>query len=126
MGIFLVHSDLAPIAPKLTVDEANIYIDDVEASAVVEAPCIIDADFPHTDAVKGILRQAVLRWHRAGDGSLSSEQQSAGPFQHTLAFDSRTRGEGRLLAGEVHRLRALCRQWKASTGGRKAFSVMPE
>lgn len=124
MGLFLDFADLSPLAPSLAEDEADIYIEDIEAQAADVAPCIIDPMFPHHASVKSILRQAVLRWHRAGEGGLSSQQQSAGSFSFTNSFDNRTRGEGRLLVGEEDRLRRLCKAGRAS-GGRKAFSVTP-
>jgi hypothetical protein len=124
MGRFLQFSDLSPLAPSLTQAQADLYIDDIEAQAEVEAPCIVADGFEHGAAVKSILRQAVLRWHRAGEGGVASEQNTTGSFTHTQSLDTRTFGEGRLFTGEVRRLKALCRT--SSTGGRRrAFTVAP-
>lgn len=124
MARFLQFSDLSPLAPSLTQAEADIYIEDVEAQAAVEAPCILDDGFEHEAAVRSILRQAVLRWHRAGEGGLASKQQAAGSFSLTDTIDTRSHGEGRLYAGEVRRLKALCRV-STSGGRRRAFTVAP-
>ncbi len=125
MGTFLSFADLSGLAPDLTEATANLYIADVEALAAVDAPCIIEIDFPYRDAVKAILRQAVLRWHRAGEGGVVSQQQTAGPFGQSTSYD-KSAGLGRLWPSEVRQLQALCRQWKQEQGGRrKAFTVLP-
>lgn len=108
----------------MTADVAEIYIADVEAQATAEAPCIVGDDFPHKQAAKAILRQAVLRWYRAGDGGVSAQQDTAGMFSRSVTFDSRRYGEGRLTDSEVRRLRALCRSGVAAPG-RRAFTVAP-
>lgn len=126
-GRYLEFSDLSPLAPSLTEAAAEIHITDVEAQAVAEAPCLADPAGLTVDqvaAVQSILRQAVLRWHRAGEGGLSSVQQTAGPFSTSESFDTRSHGEGRLYAGEVRRLKALCRGAGAGPR-RKAFTVAP-
>lgn len=123
MGQFLEFSDLSPLAPNMTEAQANIYIADVEAQAIAEAPCIAEPGSPHGAAVKGILRQAVLRWARAGEGGVTQEQFTAGPFSQGTSFDTRQYGGGRLVAGEVNRLRALCRGGRGA--GRQAFHIVP-
>lgn len=127
MGTFLsFEEDLKPLAPKMTVEEANIIVADVEAFAVAEAPCIIEYGFPYSEVVRGILRQAALRWHRAGEGAVTTTTGSAGPFSKSTTFDTRARGEGRLYPQEIQRLRRLCRDWQSGQRrGRKAFTVLP-
>lgn len=128
MGTFLTPEDVQPLAPNAPTDVLEIQISDVEGAALEAAPCLANPAFQvdYHDRVKGILRQAVLRWVRAGDGGLSSEQMTSGPFSMTQSFDTRTSGEGRLLAGEVRRLQALCRQFSNETSSRrKAFTIRP-
>lgn len=123
-GTLLAFSDLSPLAPSMTSEQAAIYIEDVEAQAAAEAPCILEPGFEHEAAARSILRHAVLRWHNAGEGGLASRQQSAGPFGLTETVDTRSHGEGRLYAGEIRRLKALCRA-SATGGRRRAFTVAP-
>lgn len=128
MSTFLSPGDVSPLAPNTVPEVLTIYIADVEAAAAEAAPCLLNPEFSidYADRVKGILRQAVLRWIRAGDGGVSSEQMTAGPFSISQGFDTRTTGEGRLLGGEIRRLQALCRQFSDETGSRrKAFTIRP-
>lgn len=125
MGTFLSFEDVSPLTPSLTREQADIYIEDVEAHARLEAPCIVSDDFAHHGAVRAILRQAVLRWARAGDGSVASEQTTIGPWGKSLTFDTRASGGGRLYPTEVQQLRALCRDEAVTTSRRRARTVFP-
>lgn len=126
MGQFLTFTDLTALASTLTEGAAAIIIDDLEAQAVEEAACITDPAFPYADQVRGILRQAALRWHRAGEGGIATQSLSSGPFGMTTGLDTRSTGEGRLYPSEVRRLQRLCRRWKEGDGPRrKAFTIMP-
>ena len=128
MVTFLEFSDLSPLAPGLTETVATIIIDDIEAKALLEAPCIEEVDFPelYKPLVKAILRRAALRWARAGEGGLSAETLASGPFSRTQSIDTRSSGEDRLWPSEIKELQKLCRLWKgAPTGRRKAFTVLP-
>lgn len=115
------------VAPLTTTSPMvlSIYIEDVWAQAVVEAPCLASPTLPDhlKDAAKAILRQAVLRWARAGDGGVTTEQKTAGPFSQTTTFAAR--GEGRLFPQEVTRLQKLCLTHSAAGSSRKAFTVRP-
>lgn len=127
MGIFLTFDvDLSPLAPSMTQAQAHIYIADIEARAVVEAPCIEEGTFKHADAVKAILRAAVLRRHDAKNGGVTTDQQSAGPFSQSHTFDPAVRSNGSLTKNEVRQLRDLCRRHQGIGSGRKAFTVAPK
>lgn len=100
---FLEPDDLSPFA---TIDEikAQAMIDDAEAMAVLAAPCITATDFAHADAVRAILRGAVLRWNESGTGALQA--QTAGPFGQTL--DTRQERRGMFWPSEIVALQNLC------------------
>lgn len=125
MGAFLQFSDLSPLAPSMTQEQADIYIADIEARAVIAAPCLSDPGFEYLEAVKAILREAVLRRHRAGEGGVTTEQQTAGPYSQSTTFDVAVRSNGGLSKTEVRDLKALCRAASGIGDGRKAFTVKP-
>lgn len=129
MGLFLNFDDLSPLAPGLTEAVADLIIADIEGKAILEAPCLLENDFPRElrSAAVSVLRQAALRWHRAGEGGVTSETLSSGPFARTQSIDTRSAGEGRLWPSEVRELQKLCRIWRGApaTGRRKAFTILP-
>lgn len=95
--------DLEPFA---SIDEAKAeaMIEDALALAVLVAPCILDDDFAHPEAVKAILRGAILRWHDSGSGALAAE--TVGPFQQTL--DTRQGRRSMFWPTEIEQLQRLC------------------
>lgn len=124
--MLLTHEDIAPLVGEpVDWEVIDIYISDVWAQAVAEAPCLSGAlSAEKAAAAKAILRQAVLRWWRAGEGGVTTTQETAGPFSQSTTFAAATRGEGRLFDGEIKRLQRLCVD-AGTTRGRKAFSIMP-
>ena len=103
--MFLVPDDLSPFA-EIPAAKAAAMIEDAEAQAAVVAPCItdlLDAD-PKRGAVKAILRRAVLRWHDAGSGALSSQQM--GPFSQSV--DTRQPQRGMFWPSEIEQLQGIC------------------
>lgn len=127
MGIFLQPSDVTAGTGGPSADQAELLIKDVEALALLEAPCLSEPTFAYLNAARAILRQAVLRWHRAGDGGVQSDQMSSGPFSFGQTFDTRVMGEGQLLAREIRQLQRLCKLHNggARVPGRRAFTVRP-
>lgn len=103
MGSFLAIEDLEPFA-QIESAKALAMIDDAEAMALLAAPCIAADDFAYGNAVKAILRGAVLRWNEAGTGALQSQQ--AGPFGATL--DTRHERRGMFWPSEITALQSLC------------------
>jgi hypothetical protein len=103
MGTFLDASDLIPFAEVDSV-KADAMIADAEAMAVLAAPCITAVGFAHGDAVRAILRGAVLRWNIAGDGALQAK--TIGPFGET--YDTRQERRGMFWPSEVVALQNLC------------------
>ena len=101
-------SDLAPFA-SIADDKAQAMIEDATAMAALVAPCldssvISDLSESKANAVRAILRGAVLRWHEAGTGALS--QQSAGPFAQTI--DTRQERRGMFWPSEIEQLQRIC------------------
>jgi hypothetical protein len=101
---FLIVDDLQVFSPDIDPVKAQGMIDDATAMAVLAAPCINDAGFTNTDAVRAILRRAILRWNDAGSGALSA--QTAGPFGQTI--DTRQPQRGMFWPSEIQQLQSLC------------------
>jgi hypothetical protein len=76
--------------------------------AVLAAPCITDAGFMQPDAVKAILRGAVLRWNDAGSGALQQRTQAAGAFSLGETYDTRQERRGMFWPPEIVALQSLC------------------
>lgn len=104
MAVFLVVDDLLAFSPDMDPVKAQGMIDDATAMALLAAPCITDDAFANADAVKAILRRAVLRWNDSGSGALAS--QTAGPFGQTL--DTRQPQRGMFFPSELQQLSSLC------------------
>lgn len=123
----LTVEDVRPLAPEGTTDDAlQIYIDDVVADAMSEAPCIADPEFVHTAALKGLLRQAVLRWAKLGEGQKTSHSITAGSFSLQEGFATpAANSAGRLLPREISKLRQWCKALERPVNRRQAFSYMP-
>lgn len=121
--VYLVPADLAPFA-EIEESKALEMIADVEAKAVMAAPCITDPEFLADEAlnrgVRSILRSAVLRWNDAGTGVFT--QLGAGPFQ--ASSDTRSERKPLLWPSEISELRDLCARFRNDDPDR-AFSVRP-
>lgn len=102
-------ADLAPFA-TIPADRSAAMIADATAMAVRAAPCLADDGFPHGDAARAILRAAILRWHEAGVGALSSE--TIGPYSYQT--DTRQTRRGMFWPSEITQLQDLCRTGEAS------------
>lgn len=105
-AVTLTPSDLAPFAD---IDEvkAQAMVDTALARAARVAPCIRDDSLSadNAEAAKGVIRDAVLRWHEAGNGAV--RQQTAGPFSQSV--DTRSPRRGLFWPSEVDELQAICR-----------------
>lgn len=105
---FLVVGDLLAFSPDIDQVKAQGMIDDATALAVLAAPCLDVSPSTLTqrqlDAVKAILRGAILRWVDSGTGALASQQ--AGPFGQTL--DTRQPRWGMFTKAEAAQLRDVC------------------
>lgn len=113
MTVFVTLADLQAFEPTIDAAKAAAMIADATAIAILQAPCIDDVGFTRTDAVKAILRGAILRWHEAGAGSLQAE--TVGPF--TQAFDTRTPRRGLFWPSELTQLQGLCTSGSSFTLG---------
>lgn len=115
MASFLEVDGLTAFA-SIDPEKAAMMIADATAMAVLAAPCLDVGPLTanQLDAVRAILRGAVLRWNEAGTGAMSG--QTAGPFGVTL--DTRQQRRAMFFPSEITLLQAVC---GASTSG--AFSV---
>lgn len=104
----MTPADLAEFI-DLTEAKATAMIEDAVATAALDAPCILDPEFPHWRAARAIIRAAILRWADSGSGALSS--QTAGPFGVTV--DTRTVRKDIFTDAETARLKGMC----AASGG---------
>lgn len=104
MGTFLDPSDLPDNLGQGIGLDADSMIEDAEALAVLVAPCITEAGFAFTAAVKAILRGALMRWNDSGTGALQA--QTAGPFGQTL--DTRQERRAMFWPSEIEQLQNLC------------------
>lgn len=114
----LTTADLAPFA-TIEPAKADAMVASAVAMAATVAPCVVGDDFTDPnklEAVKSILRDAVLRWNDAGSGA--AQTQTAGPFSQTL--DTRQQRRGMFWPSEIEQLQGLCR-----SGSSGAFSVDP-
>lgn len=100
---FLTVGDLLPFAPGLDPVKAQAMIDDASAIAVVEAPGILADGFLYADAVKAVLRGAIIRWLEAGSGARQSVQVG----QIGTTFDNSQPRRGMFLPSELAQLRGL-------------------
>ena len=125
MGMYLTPADLVPFA-RIDEDKASIMIDDAEAMAAMVAPCLLDpaflADPAYAGPARAIIRAAVLRWEDAGNGAV--QQETVGPFSHTL--DTRQSRRGMFYPSEVEQLRQLCTRFAGSaSSGAFAIDMAP-
>lgn len=111
-------ADLAPFA-QIPPDRAAAMIADATAMAVRAAPCLADDGFAHPDAARAVLRAAILRWHEAGVGALSSE--TIGPYSYQT--DTRQTRRGMFWPSEITQLQDLCRT--GETPGAYAVDTAP-
>lgn len=117
MGAFIDEADIT-VFVDISGDRASAYIEDAEAKAVMIAPCLGSPDDldPHVqDAVKAILREAILR--RVDSGIGATVQRSTGPFSQTVTTAS---SKSLFYPSEQRDLRRLC------GGGAFMIDTMPD
>jgi hypothetical protein len=98
--------DIKPFAEGLTVDQARIVIDDVEAELERVAPTLVDTDSPQ---VVRILRAAALRYNeylKAGGRRLTSRQRTRGPFDSRDEMAPTVSGAAIFTVSEIDLLNA--------------------
>lgn len=101
---WLTPDDLAPFT-AISDEQAHALIKQAEGMAITFAPCLGDEPTEaQTDAVRGILVTAVVRWHEAGSGAVT--QASRGPFSGSI--NPRVR-RGLFWPSEVRELQRICR-----------------
>lgn len=110
-AVHLDIDDLLPFIPEMDELKAELMIEDAIALAGLYAPCIVsgeDLSEARAAAAKSIIRRAIIRLEDAGSGALSSTQVSAGPFQQSDSFDTRSLGMNLFTRVEADQLRKLC------------------
>lgn len=117
MVAIITPGDLEPFA-DIAIDKAEAMIEDALAMATRVAPCITEPDFDQQAAVKAVLRGAILRWDESGQGGLTAQQVTAGPYSQSNSFDTRTTRKTLFWPSEIEALQELC-----SEGGDGAFVV---
>lgn len=79
--VVVTAAELLALRPKLSAEEAEAMVTGTVARAVIIAPCITRPGFPHADAAKGIILDALLRRADAGSGIVVT--QTAGAYSQT-------------------------------------------
>ena len=119
----LTPQDLAAFA-QIEEGKALSMIADAEALAALAAPCITDPEFRENealmDALKAILRRAILRWNDAGTGA--TVQIGTGPFNQTTAQGTNT-PKTLFWPSEIEQLRDLCASFSNVADADAAFMV---
>lgn len=124
---YVTAADIEDVRPDVDLAVAAIFATSANAQAIVAAPGIGEAAFlaneAAMEALKSILRGAVLRWidQAAGNAAATTHTRQAGPLAETMSVDTRQPGgQGTLWPSEEDRIRKLV------TGGavsRRAFSI---
>lgn len=110
--------------PSANRDQVAALIEGAVARAVLVAPCLGEPEFTNYAALKGIIRDAVLRRVEGSTGVLAT--QTAGPFGQS--FDTRTSPRALFFPSEIHELQALCAAQAGDTVGeepRPVFNFPP-
>ncbi len=116
---FLVEADLpAGMGESLGLTPQQM-INDALALAMLAAPCLAinptELTENQANAVKAVLRGAIMRWSEAGTGALQS--QNAGPFGQTI--DTRQQRRGMFWPSEIQQLQNIC----GGVGQSEAFYI---
>lgn len=117
--------DVEALRPRIDSARAAALIVAANAQAVVAAPGIASPEFladeARMEALKHILRGAVLRWDDLAAGSLgvTTQQRTAGPLSETNTQDTRQPGGLSLWPSEERRIQDLA----GGPGGGQAFTI---
>lgn len=123
---YIATNDLATFA-SIDEDKAEAMIDDAVAQAILVAPCLADEDsltVPQKAAVKAILRRSILRWNEAGNGGVTTRQQTAGPFSGSESVSTNT-SRGLFWPVEIEQLQAICAQVTGGSGAAFVIDTAP-
>lgn len=107
---FIAPTDLAEFLPGESATKVADMIADVYANVVVQVPAletVISTTDNQRALVKSIMREAVVAYSKSGAGVLTSEQETAGPFAHTIAVDGRTGRRGVFTLAQREDLKRL-------------------
>lgn len=125
MADFIQVADLAPFA-DIEASKAYEMIRDATAMATLAAPCLVTEPSPladhQVDAVRAILRGAILRWHEVGSGAIRTRQETTGPFGGSETTEPAVR-RGMFWPSELTQLQNICRE--AGSGGAFAIDTTP-
>lgn len=119
--------DPADLAPFATIDpaKAQAMVEDARAWAIRVAPCLATDTLTPAQAsgAKAVLRQALLRWHEAGAGGVTQQQQTIGPASWGQSFDNRQSRKGMFWPSEIVDLQQICREVDGRPPAGRAFEV---
>ena len=125
---YVTAADIEDVRPNVDTAVAAIFATSANAQAAVAAPGISEAAFLSNEAameaLKSILRGAILRWldQAAGNAAATSHTRTAGPLSETTSTDTRQPGgQGTLWPSEEDRIRKLVPGGAVS---RRAFSIL--
>lgn len=113
-AVTITPSDLTPFA-DIAPAKAEAMIEDALAIAATVAPCVLDDEFTQAAAAKAIIRGAILRWHDADAGSVTTERAG----QVSITRDNSVARKGMFWPSEVLALQKLCGSQRSG----KAFTV---
>lgn len=124
--MFLTIPDVQVFDPQIDPAKCAQMIQDLTSRAIMAAPGLDSDDLTDVqrNAVKGILRTALLRWNDAGTGARTTRSVShtTGPYGQT---DSTTyeplAAKSRLWPSEIEELRNIVKDAVPQKG--KAFSI---
>ena len=114
-------ADLAVFDPDIEEERAEAMIATVWARARTVAPCLASDDVELSpdqfEVVKGIVRDAVLRWSDVGTGVTKS--RTAGDYAES--YDAGAGRSGLFRPDEIHELQNVCRAVRRPT--QRAYSI---
>lgn len=118
-------------AVTLTPTDLQLFaeIDDAKAQAMVDtalaraarvAPCIRDDTLSadHSEAAKGVIRDAILRWNDGGSGALATRTVGA----VSEGYDTRQQRRSLFWPSEIEELQAICAEHRGDEAS-GAYSV---
>jgi hypothetical protein len=109
VAVTLVPADLTPFA-TIEATKAQAMIDTAMARAARVAPCIRDETLnaDNSEAAKGVIRDAVLRWHDSGSGAFTQRSEQRGPFGVQESYDNRQPRKVLFWPTEIEELQSIC------------------
>ena len=125
---FVTLDYVKELRPDINAATGAALVTSANAQAAVVAPGILENDFlqdeARVEALRSILRSAVLRWDdlAKGNTALTTESRSAGPLSETHTTDTRQPGGLTLWPSEEARIKDLV---SSTAGGAFTINTSP-